>query len=1185
MSSDASKELHTVVLRRELIRRFISYYNFLQVEEKKEYIDGHRRPFKPVDLDPGVTYNQFDDQLKFYDNMIARRAKIEELRTLMKIELQCLRDGLNLDPKGKDFKKAEQGYPTFMKPWYGKSGPKLHWKYIETGTSFHVADGPSDHRMYLSEVLKKLVAGSETASDLKQLDSFLLHIYKEKNPEISVANENEQSQMDFHQRMTKEIRRKQYAIGVREGSRSPERLYLSMSPTAFRPKEPVIPKDNQVGEILMNSIKTFVRQATGKEGFRKKQIERQVTEGDNRKNSDIELGKSPIKRGKPVTHMNYSQLSEISPTKLPNKVDLETKVNNFKEANKIISSGFKYVDKLKTPKKEADSLKDSNVSYTGMKKRERDAGKYVEITGLRKSPNDPRNYALIRIKANGMHCLLVSDPETENSANAIKVRVGHYEDPDEYLGITTLMEHMLFLGSEKYPDPADFDEFLGRNDGYTNAFLNDMDTVCSLQTDNAGIYEAMDRLADLFKKPLFREDFTEQEVQAVDDEFDLLFSDPDLRYDRILEYVSNVESYANKFWCGNKQTLDKEGVRDAVMNYYDKYYSANQMFAVCVSPNELQDMINKAVKIYSGIKNNKNTKLTYVEKPLPYEPQNLQKIIKMKSNQEFDELSVYFPLDFADLDREDHLNYIKGLVTLKGKNSLFSILNEDHLVNRLDAFVKRFGDAQLIFVVKMKLSETGLENWRKIPPIVMEFFRWVRKTDLSEDYYNELAILSDRKWKYIEKMDPWNYCEQIAVQYGRVDLRNLLKAQMQWNEWCPGVIDSALHGFSWENCNWVVSSPDMTFSGTVVLNSQNEFVERKGNVEPHFEIEYEIEEFTSAFIDSMKDSEVIHEFKYPNSNKFAPRNFEVLSETRTLNRSMKSIGTPSETRSNIRKKFSDAKQEVKEEILELEEEHAILYVEGRPFVLFVVGGPGVPRERHCDYIVDKYEGFIHISVNQLVQNESSNEMKKMIEKGGVGKVPASLLVKLIKQAMEGHGWNSKRYLISGFPRNQRDVAFWNDEMGSIVSTMGVLYFNQTYLNMKKLWTSAKLEQGIYGSEMEGQFNNLFSTWKTEAVPIIEKFRPKKMLYEVECWKLMHDEVDTECKNIVDRLLLLEQEPIKKSCISLQSEVGVTESMVDDDVPMSEVRESMPYPIKIHSEVGEDVWYKMDDTFFVPKVSA
>jgi len=60
--SSFDKELHTLLLRKELVHRFICYYTFLQREEKKDNINGQYRPFKPVDFDPLITYNAFDDE-------------------------------------------------------------------------------------------------------------------------------------------------------------------------------------------------------------------------------------------------------------------------------------------------------------------------------------------------------------------------------------------------------------------------------------------------------------------------------------------------------------------------------------------------------------------------------------------------------------------------------------------------------------------------------------------------------------------------------------------------------------------------------------------------------------------------------------------------------------------------------------------------------------------------------------------------------------------------------------------------------------------------------------------------------------------------------------------------------------------------------------------------------------------
>lgn len=51
-----------------------------------------------------------------------------------------------------------------------------------------------------------------------------------------------------------------------------------------------------------------------------------------------------------------------------------------------------------------------------------------------------------------MRVLLVSDPETERSAASMSVGVGHMSDPDNIPGLAHFLEHMLFLGTEKYPD-------------------------------------------------------------------------------------------------------------------------------------------------------------------------------------------------------------------------------------------------------------------------------------------------------------------------------------------------------------------------------------------------------------------------------------------------------------------------------------------------------------------------------------------------------------------------------------------------------------------------------------------------------------------------------------------------------------------------------------------------------------
>ena len=78
------------------------------------------------------------------------------------------------------------------------------------------------------------------------------------------------------------------------------------------------------------------------------------------------------------------------------------------------------------------------------------------------SPNDDRAYDLIEL-ANGLEVMLVSDPTAEKSAAALSIGLGAASDPEDYPGMAHYLEHMLFMGSEKYPTENAYDAFLSQN--------------------------------------------------------------------------------------------------------------------------------------------------------------------------------------------------------------------------------------------------------------------------------------------------------------------------------------------------------------------------------------------------------------------------------------------------------------------------------------------------------------------------------------------------------------------------------------------------------------------------------------------------------------------------------------------------------------------------------------------------
>jgi insulysin len=145
---------------------------------------------------------------------------------------------------------------------------------------------------------------------------------------------------------------------------------------------------------------------------------------------------------------------------------------------------------------------------------------------LEKSSLDTRSYRALTLP-NALKVLLVSDPETDKAAAAMDVSVGHFSDPDEIPGLAHFLEHMLFLGTEKYPDEGAYAKFLAENGGYCNAYTAAENTNYQFQLatttttkppsgehgaveesvdqPKSTLYEALCRFSQFFTAPLFTE--------------------------------------------------------------------------------------------------------------------------------------------------------------------------------------------------------------------------------------------------------------------------------------------------------------------------------------------------------------------------------------------------------------------------------------------------------------------------------------------------------------------------------------------------------------------------------------------------------------------------------------------------------------------------------------------------------
>ncbi|HEY8993108.1 MAG TPA: insulinase family protein [Lacunisphaera sp.] len=345
----------------------------------------------------------------------------------------------------------------------------------------------------------------------------------------------------------------------------------------------------------------------------------------------------------------------------------------------------------------------------------------AEIPPRPQAANDEAEYRHLTLD-NGLKVILLSDPKLNKSSAALAVGVGSYSDPANRQGLAHFLEHMLFLGTEKYPDEADYGNYLKTNGGYNNAYTSGDHTNFHFEIRHEAFEGALDRMAQFFIAPLFTPQFTEREMNAVNSE-----NQKNLENDNWREYQLGNTLYrpghpANHFSTGNRDTLGGT-TREELLAFYHAHYSANQMTLAVVGKAGLDQLEQWTRTYFSPIKNLGLKPIDYPADYLP--PKPALRLARMEPLKDLRQLSLEFPLpatlQFWAGKPDRLLGFILGH---EGEGSLLSALKAEGLATGLGASAtsnaKDFGS----FNVSVNLTPAGLE---KYPRVLELFFATVQR--------------------------------------------------------------------------------------------------------------------------------------------------------------------------------------------------------------------------------------------------------------------------------------------------------------------------------------------------------------------------------------------------------------------------------------------------------------------------
>ncbi len=398
-----------------------------------------------------------------------------------------------------------------------------------------------------------------------------------------------------------------------------------------------------------------------------------------------------------------------------------------------------------------------------------------EDTQITISPNDNRLYKSITLE-NGMKMVLISDKNAQRSAAAVDVLVGSGDDPDEFPGLAHFLEHMLFLGTDKFPEADEYSNYISNHGGGHNAFTSFAHTNYFFDIDPKHLHGGLERFGRFFVAPLFSAKYVDRERNAVHSEYQSKLKEDGWRETEVLKQTFNPKNPHSRFSIGTNDTLPTATVRPALLKFYKKNYSSSNMSGVILGKEDLQTLEKWAKEIFSSVpKLDKDFKSTtsgklpnlYLKKDLPIQ-------IKSQLVKDKKEISFHFPMPYSTNNvYSKSLSYISYILGYEGEGSLLAALKKQNLGMELSSGESSKIGEETVFEIKIELTDTGYKSIDKVTNLVFSYLKLI-ESDNGEKRYKEVESISKLDFKYSEKTEPMYYTSGLAGKLNRYKTKDII---------------------------------------------------------------------------------------------------------------------------------------------------------------------------------------------------------------------------------------------------------------------------------------------------------------------------------------------------------------------------------------------------------------------------
>ena len=204
--------------------------------------------------------------------------------------------------------------------------------------------------------------------------------------------------------------------------------------------------------------------------------------------------------------------------------------------------------------------------------------------------NHPRPHT--ETLANGLRVMLRHAPELKRSAAELRVAAGSHDVPLAWPGLAHFLEHLLFLGTERFPTGQGLMAYVQGHGGQVNARTSERTTDFFFELSPQAFAGGLERLSDMLAHPRMNLDDQLREREVLQAEF-VAWSEDGTAQQQLALFDGLSKAHPLRgFHAGNRDSLPvpQPEFQQALKDVYQRFYQTGQMTLSLAGPQSLDEL-------------------------------------------------------------------------------------------------------------------------------------------------------------------------------------------------------------------------------------------------------------------------------------------------------------------------------------------------------------------------------------------------------------------------------------------------------------------------------------------------------------------------------------------------------------------------------------------------------------------